>query len=154
MIVFDLSCDNGHRFEGWFGSSGDFELQRGAGKVSCPLCGSALVDKAPMAPAVPRKGNRRADTPPPARSPMSNAPVPAEVAQAMARLAEAQARALKDSTWVGRDFANQSRAMHYGEQDHQVIHGEASPEEARGLIEEGVPVSPLPFPVAPPDKLN
>ncbi|VVT16672.1 DUF1178 family protein [Erythrobacter sp. EC-HK427] len=157
MIVFDLSCDAGHRFEGWFGSSDDFAQQREDGKLVCPLCGSAVVDKAPMAPAVGRKGNQLATKPAPASgpvAPVANAPMPPEVAQAMVKLAEAQAKALKDSTWVGRKFAEESRAMHYGEQAHAAIHGEASPEEAKALLDEGIPVAPLPFPVAPPDKLN
>lgn len=162
MIVFDLSCDAGHRFEGWFGSSDDFAQQREGGKLGCPVCGSAKVDKAPMAPAVGKKGNQIAahSTTPPVEdtaanaAPVSNAPMPREVATAMAKLAEAQANALKDSKWVGRKFAEESRAMHYGEQEHAPIHGEASPEEAKALVDEGVPVAPLPFPVAPPDKLN
>ena len=157
MIVFDLSCDAGHRFEGWFGSSDDFAQQREGGKLGCPVCGSTAVDKAPMAPAVGRKGNQLAPKAALASgpvAPVANAPMPPEVAQAMAKLAEAQAKALKDSTWVGRKFAEESRAMHYGEQAHAAIHGEASPEEAKALLDEGIPVAPLPFPVAPPDKLN
>lgn len=162
MIVFDLSCDAGHRFEGWFGSSDDFAQQREGGKLGCPVCGSAKVDKAPMAPAVGKKGNQIVTSPatPHAEgakgdaAPVSNAPLPPEVAKAMEKLVEAQAKALKDSKWVGRKFAEESRAMHYGEQAHAAIHGEASPEEAKALLEEGVPVAPLPFPVAPPDKLN
>ncbi|QZH74696.1 MAG: DUF1178 family protein [Erythrobacter sp.] len=162
MIVFDLSCANGHRFEGWFGSSGDFASQRESGKLLCPQCGSANVAKAPMAPAVGKKGNQRVarpragagEAPSAPGKALTNAPMPPEVAQALEQLAQAQAKALKDSKWVGKDFANQSRAMHYGEQDHAPIHGEASAQEARELLEEGVPVAPLPFPFAPPDKLN
>ena len=77
-----------------------------------------------------------------------------EVKAALTALHKAQQKALKDSTWVGKDFASQSRAMHYGERDHAAIHGQASLEEAKELIDEGVPVAPLPFPVAPPDELN
>ena len=66
MIVFDLCCDAGHRFEGWFGSSEDYAGQQARGLVSCPTCDSTVVDKAPMAPAVPRKGNRQPAVPPPA----------------------------------------------------------------------------------------
>jgi hypothetical protein len=158
MIVFDLSCAQGHRFEGWFGSSDDFASQQARGLLSCPQCGSAEVAKAPMAPAVPRKGNQLAD---PARVAMpaggtglSNGPMPPEVQQALAKLAEAQARALKDSRWVGKTFADDARAMHYGERDPEAIHGEASLEEARKLVEEGIEVAPLPFPVAPPKAIN
>ncbi|MFL0356541.1 DUF1178 family protein [Erythrobacter sp. GH1-10] len=156
MIVFDLHCDGGHRFEGWFGSSSDYEDQQARGLVSCPECGSDVVDKAPMAPAVPAKGNTQNQSPVAKSSsqPVSNTPMTAEVKQAMQALAKAQEKALKNSTWVGDKFAEQSREMHYGERDEAPIHGQATLEEAKSLVDEGVPVAPLPFPVAPPDKLN
>ena len=65
-----------------------------------------------------------------------------------------QASALKDSTWVGEKFAAESRAIHYGEREAETIHGKATPQEARELFDEGIKVTPLPFPVAPPDELN
>jgi hypothetical protein len=150
MIVFDLSCAEGHRFEGWFASSDAFASQQSRGLVRCPDCGSSSVEKAPMAPAVPVKGNARPERP---ASTVANR-IPPEVAKAMEALAKAQSEALKNSTWVGKDFAEQSRAMHYGERDHATIHGQATRDEAKALAEEGVPIAPLPFPVAPPDKLN
>lgn len=158
MIVFDLSCEHGHRFEGWFGSSDDFASQQARGLMACPFCGSAAVSKAPMSPAVSAKGNSRAETR--AQKPggqvqaVANHAMPAEVAEALAHLAKAQEQALRNSTWVGERFAEQSRAMHYGEVDEKPIHGQASAEEAKGLIEEGIAIAPLPFPVAAPDKLN
>ena len=101
-----------------------------------------------MAPAVPTKGNAKAG-----RQSVTGK-LPPEVAKAMQTLAEAQARALESSTWVGDRFADESRAMHYGERDHATIHGQATRDEAIALAEEGIAVSPLPFPVAPPDELN
>lgn len=156
MIVYDLSCDQGHRFEGWFGSSEDFAEQVAEGFVSCPQCGSSAVAKAPMAPAVPRKGNRGAVVAEPnqPKHAMATGAMPPEVTEALRNLAEAQAKALKRSKWVGDTFAEQSRAMHYGEREAEAIHGQATPEEARALVDEGIPVSPLPFPVAPPDEIN
>ena len=159
MIVFDLLCDHGHRFEGWFGSSADYAQQSERGLVSCPHCGSGDVAKAPMAPAVPAKGNTRAERVPQARQqgasqPVSSQPMPPEFQQALAKLAEAQAKTLKASTWVGDSFADLSRKMHYGEAEEAPIHGRTSLEEAKGLVEEGIPVAPLPFPVAPPEELN
>lgn len=160
MIVFDLNCKDGHRFEGWFGSSADYEDQRTRGLLACPFCGSGEVSKAPMAPAVPVKGNSRQEVlapAAPAQAPnqvMANAPMPPQVEKALAALARAQAGALKHSTWVGDKFAEETRKMHYGERDEAPIHGQASLAEAKALIEEGVPVAPLPFPVAPPEKLN
>lgn len=154
MIVFDLKCSrNGHVFEAWFGSSQDYEDQRARGLVACPMCGDAEVGKAVMAPAVPAKSNSRSPDAD-AAVPVSNMPDPAVMRALVERMAQAQAEALKDSQWVGRKFADQARAMHYGEESHRSIHGEVAPEEARALIEEGVEVAPLPFPVIPPDVQN
>lgn len=158
MIVFDLKCvSQGHVFEAWFGSGSDYEDQKARGLLNCPLCGDAQIEKAVMAPAVSPKGNSR-----PTPQPM---PAPGDAPMAMSgdeggrralieALAKAQAKALEDSTWVGRDFAEQARAMHYGEQDRSSIHGEVAPEEARALIAEGVEVAPLPFPVIPAEAKN
>ena len=150
MIVYDLCCDAGHRFEGWFGSSDDYAGQRARGLVSCPQCGSAAVGKAPMAPAVPRKGNRQAE---PQRV-FAGGKMPPEAAEMLTKLAKIQAEALKSSTWVGDDFPDRTRAIHYGEREAETIHGQASAEEAHALLEEGIVIAPLLFPVAPPDELN
>ena len=152
MIVFDLACAEGHRFEGWFGSSAAFADQQARGLVECPHCGSSEVAKAPMAPAVPAKANSKVESP--ARKLPVADKIPPEVAKAMHALAEAQAKALKKSTWVGDKFAEASRAMHYGERDHATIHGQATRDEAVALVEEGIAVSPLPFAVAPPDEIH
>lgn len=156
MIVFDLHCTSGHRFEGWFGSSAEFADQQARGLLACPSCGSAEVSKAPMAPSVPAKGNAVQEVLPPEtpQQQLANAPLPPKVQKALKALAKAQAEALKNSTWVGDKFAEETRKMHYGERDEAPIHGQASIAEAKALIDEGVPVAPLPFPVAPPEKLN
>jgi hypothetical protein len=150
MIVYDLCCDAGHRFEGWFGSSEDYAGQRARGLVACPQCGSGEVGKAPMAPAVPRKGNQRVE----AKQTVAGGAMPPEAAAALHKLAELQAEALKASTWVGEAFAEQSRAIHYGEREPEAIHGQASADDARELAEEGIAIAPLLFPVAAPDELN
>lgn len=157
MIVFDLRCAGaGHVFEAWFGSSADYEDQRARGLLACPICGDTQVAKAVMAPAVAPKSNSRPPQPQTSAAsvPMGNEPDMAKMRALMDALAQAQSKALENSTWVGRDFADQARAMHYGEQDHQSIHGDVAPDEARSLIEEGVPVAPLPFPVVPPEAKN
>lgn len=152
MIVFDLQCQTlGHRFEGWFASSEDFAAQQVRGLVSCPQCGSGDVIKAPMAPAVPKKGNQRSVD---ASQPVAGGKLPPEAAAMLRKLAEVQAEALKNSRWVGDRFADVSRAMHYGEQEPEVVHGQATAEQAKELLDEGVALVPLPFPVAPPDELN
>ena len=150
MIVFDLVCgDGGHVFEAWFGSSEDYEGQQARGLVTCPICGSGSIDKAPMTPRLGARGNR-------AVGPTSSAPAAmtndgATQMKAMLRaLALAQAKALESSDYVGTRFAEEARAIHVGEVERRSIHGQATPEEARALIEDGVEVAPLPFPVRPP----
>ena len=156
MIVFDLSCDNGHRFEAWFRSSSAFEEQGAKGLLVCPHCGSGEVAKAPMAPAVPAKGNARADAPakPEKETANQGGALPPAVREAMQKLAKLQADTIKDSTYVGDKFAEESRAMHYGEKDTALIHGKANAREARELIEEGITVAPLLVPFTPPDETN
>lgn len=133
MIVFDLQCrDGGETFEVWFRSSADYEEQREAGLVQCPVCQSANVGKAPMAPRVPRKGS---DNP-------------------FAKLAAMQAEMLKESRWVGDQFVETARAMHTGEIEREQVHGNATLEQARSLVDDGIPVAPLPLPVTPPDQVH
>jgi hypothetical protein len=159
MIVFDLECRaSGHRFEGWFASSDDYARQQERGLVSCPECGSVDVIKAPMAPRLARKGNQlpapALSSSPPTTQPMANAKLPPEAVKVMQAMAAMQAEALKQSKWVGGNFAEDARAMHYGERDAEPIHGEATVEQAKELWDEGIEVMPLPFPVAPPGKAN
>ena len=155
MIVYDLHCDQGHRFEGWFGSSADFDNQRERGLVDCPECGSRTVGKAPMAPAVGAKGNQEpAATGGGQVAQLSNAPTPPEVEKALKQLARAQAKALESSTWVGEKFAEEARSQHYGEKDEAPIHGKATKKEAEDLAAEGIAVAPILFPIAEPDELN
>ncbi len=157
MIVFDLRCEADHRFEGWFASSMAFTEQRDGGLVGCPVCGSTVVDKAPMAPAVPAKGRevmapQQMDTAP--KTEVMADDLPPKLRKAITALAKAQAKALASSTWVGESFARKSRAMHYGDAELEAIHGKATIEEAKGLLDEGIEIAPLPFPVADPDELN
>ncbi|MCW3849538.1 DUF1178 family protein [Sphingomonas sp. LB-2] len=158
MIVFDLKCGAGHVFESWFGSSAAYEEQRAGRMIACPMCGDSEVTKAVMAPNVAAKGNRRSGATVPAEPgvPTSTMPEPPPevVKAAMAELARLQAKALEGSQWVGGSFAKRARAMHEGDEEHALIHGQATPDEARELIEDGVAVSPLPFPVVPPEARN
>ncbi|WBY15808.1 DUF1178 family protein [Erythrobacteraceae bacterium WH01K] len=157
MIVYDLACDNAHRFEIWFRSSGDFADQRERGLVSCPECGSQAVAKAPMAPAVPAKSNTlttAGKTESGGDTGLEGGKLPEKVRAAMAALAKEQRKTIKDSTWVGEDFAALSREMHYGERDEKLIHGRATKEEALDLIEEGIGIAPLLVPVVPPEEAN
>ena len=145
MIVFDLKCTHAHVFEAWFGSSADYEDQRARGLLTCPICGDADIAKAVMAPNIPAKGYRAPATP--------AAAIPDPKAL-MAALAQAQAKMLEGSQWVGMSFADKARAMHAGEEAAAPIHGQTSLAEAKALIEDGVPVAPLPLPVIPPEQCN
>lgn len=150
MIIFDLRCaPAGHVFEAWFASSSAFEDQRGRGLVACPLCGSAEIAKAPMAPAVGAKGNSSQ-----ASSPSHLSGAPEAVKTMLAAVAEIQKTMLAGSESVGPRFADEARAIHLGEADPRPIHGEATRAEAESLIEDGVPIAPLPFPVIPPSEEN
>ena len=142
MIIFDLKCaPQGHVFEAWFASSADFAEQQDRGLVACPLCGSAEVAKAPMAPAVgPRSG------------PLS--PSSGEAKAMLAAAAALQKRLLEGSEAVGPRFADEARAIHLGEAEARAIHGEATRAEAESLLDDGVPIAPLPFPVVPPGEEN
>jgi hypothetical protein len=149
LIIFDLKCrPQGHVFEAWFASSTAFDDQQERGLVACPLCGSAEIVKAPMAPAVPAKGNARGEAPAPASSALG------EAKAMLAAAAAAQKRLLAGSEGLGDRFASEARAIHLGEADPRPIHGEATLAEAESLIEEGVPIAPLPFPVIPPGEEN
>jgi hypothetical protein len=161
MIVFDLRCGAGHVFEAWFGSTDDYEGQRKRGLVSCPLCGSGEVAKAVMAPNVGPKGNqapaasRAAATPVSPPVPMQGGmPAPAEMKAMLTALAQAQAKALEGSEHVGKRFAEEARAIHEGDAPERIIHGEATPAQAKALAEDGVPVAHLPFPVVPPRQVQ
>lgn len=166
MIVFDLECRaGGHRFEGWFASSEDFAGQHARGLVTCPACGAPEVEKALSAPRLARKGNQLPAVSAPAAvaapaaapasaQPLAAGPMPPEAAAMLKAIASVQAEMLKSSTWVGERFAEDARAMHYGEKDPALIHGRASASEVKGLIEEGVPVAPVLVPVVPPGEVN
>ena len=154
MIVFDLCCNPaGHRFEGWFASSLAFQEQVDRALVACPHCGSVDVIKSVSAASLGRKGNQVVPTA--ERSlPVSGGKISPAAQEIMTKMAIMQAQALQQSTWVGDQFAVQSRAMHYGESDQTTIHGQATLAEANDLLEEGIAVIPLPFPVAPPEEIN
>lgn len=160
MIAFDLKCNGGHRFEGWFASSGDFDSQQSAGLLACPVCDETVVHKALSVPNVGRKSNQVVPAKPSAPAePVSGEVVntlslPPAMIEMMHKLATAQTEMLKESQWVGREFAETARAIHYGEEADRLIHGETSADEADALSEEGIAVAPLPFPVIPPAAKN
>jgi hypothetical protein len=161
LIAFDLICaPASHRFEGWFASSAEYDRQLGADLLCCPLCGTSDVTKAVMAPNIARKGNQPSLPNPATVEPsetvaVSNQPeLPVAIENAIAELGKLQAKMLEKSDWVGNKFAEEARAIHYGEQENRIIHGEASPHEAQALFDEGITVAPLPLPFIPPEAKN
>jgi hypothetical protein len=132
MIRYALRCENGHDFDSWFRSSDGYDAMRAAGQVACGECGSIKVEKALMAPTV--------SEPRPATPRLTQPATPAETA--MDKLRQ---HVEKNSDYVGNSFVAEARAMHQGTSPERAIHGEARIEDARKLIEDGIPVAPLPF---------
>lgn len=162
MIAFDLNCSNGHQFEGWFTSSADFDTQQADGLLMCPSCADMAVRKALSVPNVPRKGNQKAVKAPNCAIATVESTVdtpkaeilPPAMVELVQKLARAQSEILDNSHWVGGNFAETARAIHYGEEPDRLIHGETSTDEAKALLDEGISVAPLLFPVIPPSAKN
>lgn len=134
MIRFSLSCDKDHAFDGWFRNGEDFDAQKKRGLVSCPVCQSVRVDKALMAPSV--STGRKRET-------MALA-IGEEQRKALAKLKAMAEEARRNADYVGDKFAEEARKIHFGEVEPRGIYGEATAEEARGLLEDGVDFVPLP----------
>ena len=135
MIRYTLTCADDHRFDSWFASAEAFDRLERAGQLSCAVCGSTEVSKGLMAPQV-RPTDKSV----------------AERAEMERKIAALRDKVEAESTWVGPRFASEARAMHLGEAPAKPIYGEARPKEAKALIEDGVPVLPLPF--RPKAKMN
>ena len=156
MIHYNLRCERGHAFESWFQSSSAYEAQEKRKLVTCPVCGSAKVERAIMAPQIVSKKARESAEPVPAAPAEAAAPASTPLLMAQERelrvkLKELRDHIVKNADNVGERFPNEARKMHYGDIEHRPIYGEASPDEARALIDEGVEVTPLP---ALPDDRN
>ncbi|CUH75457.1 hypothetical protein TRM7557_00396 [Tritonibacter multivorans] len=170
MIRYALKCAEGHSFESWFQSASAYDKLAAAGMVTCAVCGSTSVEKAIMAPrvrparsAVSSVGDAPTEAPSATTTTPAQTPTPVSAAAAIPAQAPATPslsapnsdleRAVSElrkqveanSDYVGGNFAEEARAMHLGDAPERAIHGEAKPEEARALLEEGVPVMPLPF---------
>jgi hypothetical protein len=169
MIRYALNCDKNHAFESWFANSAAYDKQAKRGLVACPVCGSTKVEKAIMAPSLAAKGHSEAaeprpptppnPTPPPPLQPAPMPPIPPKTPVAMMSAAERELRhklkelrdhITKNAHYVGPRFPEEARKIHYGETEHRSIYGEASPEEAKQLHEEGIEFHPLP--ILPDDK--
>jgi hypothetical protein len=150
MIRYALACDRKHQFEAWFNNSADYDKQAKRGLVNCPVCDSSKVDKAIMAPAISTSKKRKAaasvaDVPAPQAA--VNAPVamlsPQET-EVRAKLKELRDHLTKNADNVGKKFPEEARKMHYGDIEHRSIYGEASTEDAKKMLDEGIEFHPLP----------
>ena len=146
MIRYALTCDNRHGFESWFKSSTAYEDQVARGLLACPECGSSKVEKAMMAPTVTRRQRRAAAARPPASEDKSPVALISEHERELrGKLKELRDQLIKNADYVGPKFAEEARKMHYGETEHRSIYGEASPEEASSLLDDGIEFHPLPY---------
>jgi hypothetical protein len=130
MIRYQLVCKKSHAFEGWFRDSAAYDTQAKKGLLACPTCNSKQVNKAPMAPAVSKKGE------------LAEAAVKAKAMREW--VSNVRKHVEKNAEYVGEKFPDEARAIHYGDAEERQIYGEATVEDARDLIEEGIPVAPLP----------
>jgi hypothetical protein len=145
MIRYALKCAAGHPFEGWFGSSSDYDDQQARGLVECPICASREVAKQIMAPAV--SGTK-------AQKGAPSEPTPQMQQMMMQAMGEVRRHVEENFDYVGDAFAKEARAIHDGKSEDRGIYGEASPREIKGLVEDGVNVAPLPPAPQPKQKLN
>ena len=130
MILYNLICAYAHEFEGWFRDSATFDDQAASGALSCPACGSAKIEKAVMAPAI--SGAKKSSL------------TAAETKKLRQFATGLRKYVEKNADYVGPDFPEEARKIHYGESEERHIYGEATLEEAKELLEEGVDVAPLP----------
>ena len=159
MKVLNLQCAHQHDFEGWFGSEDDFQGQLTRGLVECPLCGDRQVTKQLSAPRLnlsTSRGEREVSAPKTEVTTPSAVPTPAPAqevtsmspAQVQAAWLQAVQHVMANTEDVGQRFAEEARKMHYGESEERGIRGQATPEQTRDLLEEGISVMPLPIPDA------
>ena len=140
MIRYDLTCDKGHDFDGWFRDSAAYDAQAVGGLVSCSHCGSVKVEKQLMAPGIPVKANSKAE----ASTRMVAGPVDPRMVVMMQMMREMRKKVEETADYVGGKFAEEARKIHYQETEQRGIYGEASADDAKALIEEGIAVHPLP----------
>lgn len=141
MKVLSLRCSNGHGFDGWFASEGEYMDQNGRGLIECPLCADRIVTRLPSAPRLNLSGQREPSTPPAAAA--DAAPQPPAL---QALWMHAVRQMIENTDDVGERFPEEARRIHYGEVESRGIRGQASAEERRALIEEGIEILALPLP--------
>lgn len=150
MIVYDLRCDAGHDFEGWFADRKAFDAQSRSDQLLCPYCGETRVERrvSKLRIGSSTESNATSMTPASRTSPPSDE----RRTEVLGKLAALQTEMLKTSQWVGNGFARRARAMADGDEPTATIHGQATVAEAKAMRDEGVAVMPLLFPVIPPEQ--
>jgi hypothetical protein len=157
MIRYALACDHGHTFESWFQNSTAYDRQVKRGLIACPVCNSTKVEKGIMAPRLSATRERddtpipapKSPPPPPAQDAQTAAPAPVAMMSPQEREFRKKLKELRDhltqnADYVGQKFPEEARKMHYGEAERRSIYGEASPDQAKELHEEGIEFHPLP----------
>lgn len=150
MIRYDLICDKGHEFDAWFSDSAAYDKQAKRGFVECAVCGSSKVEKQLMRPNVGVKGNARSEPAVAPAQPMMTGPVDPRLQQMMQMVRDIRKHVTENAENVGDKFAEEARKIHYNEADARGIYGNATPHEARELLEEGIEVHAIP--VLPEDR--
>lgn len=146
MIQYALKCSQGHSFDSWFQSAAAFDKLANTGLVTCAVCGCDQVEKAIMTPRVrPARDTVAKTTPAPTPAPADEINMAKPSPEIQEVLSELRRKVEENSDYVGKDFASEARKIHLGDAPERAIYGEAQPEEAQSLIEDGVPVAPLPF---------
>jgi hypothetical protein len=140
MIVYELRCSAGHGFEAWFRNSEAYDQQHAAHQIGCPICGVEDVSKAPMAPRIAKSRDAA-----PAKTAPQPGMNPEQMRMVMTKIAELNQHIAATCDYVGKDFPEEARKIHYGEAEHREIYGEASPKEASELRDEGIAVAAVPW---------
>jgi hypothetical protein len=144
MIRYDLICEDGHEFDGWFSNSAAFDEQSRKGLVSCVSCGSTKIEKQLMAPGIPAKGNRKPE-PTQAAKPMLASAFDPRQQKLMQLMREVRKAVEENAEYVGDKFAEEARKIHYEEAEKRGIYGETTAQDAEALVEEGIEIHPLPI---------
>ena len=139
MIRYDLICAKGHEFDGWFSDSAAYDKQAKRGLISCTVCGISKIEKQIMAPGIPTKGNRKSES-----QAMTAGPLDPRAAAMMQMMRDYRKHVTENSENVGMKFADEARKIHFKEAEGRPIYGEATAEDAKALIDEGIDVHPIP----------
>jgi hypothetical protein len=140
MIHYDLICEKGHEFDGWFSDSAAFDAQAERGLVECTVCGTSKIQKQLMAPGIPAKSNKKADV----SRHLTAGAIDPRAAAMMQMMRDYRQHVEANTEFVGENFAEEARKIHYNETTKRGIHGVATPDEAQALVEEGIEIHPVP----------